>query len=254
VLHGGYRLRSLDYDEALEVARLGAKVLHPQTAAPAMRQGIPIVIRNSRHPGLDGTTVGPQATYTNGVVKSIACLMNVAVVHLFARPAGILRSISDGLSDLLERNQVRIHGVEAHAHGVRFAVDNSLQLAEVLRNLGSSIGTAVEEDSVLVSLVGAGIRSAPSVMERARAALGQVNIRMTSQGCSQTSISFAVSKSAVAVSVERLHREFFRAPDPEIFAATPESARRVPALRASTGDGSFQGHAPIELPAGSRSL
>ena len=40
VLHGGYRLRSLDYDEALEVARLGAKVLHSQTAAPAVRQGI----------------------------------------------------------------------------------------------------------------------------------------------------------------------------------------------------------------------
>jgi aspartate kinase len=254
VLHGGYRLRSLDYDEALEVARLGAKVLHPQTAAPAMRQGIPIVIRNSRHPGLEGTTVGPQATHTNGVVKSIACLMNVAVVHLFARPAGILRSISDGLSDLFERNQVRIHGVEAHDDGVRLAVDNLLQVAEVLRNLDSSIATAVEEDSVLVSLVGAGIRSAASVMERARAALGQVNIRMTSQGCSQTSISFAVPKLEVAILVERLHREFFREPDSEIFAATPESARRVPALSASTGNRSFPPRAPIELPAGSRSL
>lgn len=254
VLHGGYRLRSLDYDEALEVARLGAKVLHPQTAAPAMRQGIPIVIRNSRHPGLEGTTVGPQATRTNGLVKSIACLMNVAVVHLFARPTGILRSISDGLSELFERNQVRIHGVEAHDDGVRFAVDNLLQVAEVLRNLDSSIATAVEEDSVLVSLVGAGIRSAASVMERARAALGQVNIRMTSQGCSQTSISFAVPKSEVAILVERLHREFFRAPDAEIFAATPESARRVPALPASTGNGSLPACAPIELPAGSRSL
>jgi aspartokinase len=180
--------------------------------------------------------------------------MNVAVVHLFARPAGILRSISDGLSDLFERNQIRIHGVEAHDDGVRFAVDNSLQLAEVLRILDSSIAAAVQEDSVLVSLVGAGIRSAASVIERARAALGPVSIRMTSQGCSQTSISFAVPKSEVAVSVERLHREFFRTPDPEIFAATPESARRVPALPPSTGNGGFPGRAPIELPAGSRSL
>jgi aspartokinase len=96
VLHGGYRLRSLDYDEALEVARLGAKVLHSQTAAPAVRQGIPIVIRNSGHPDLEGTWIDPNAMHTNGVVKSIACLTNVAVVHLSTRETGVLRSLSLG--------------------------------------------------------------------------------------------------------------------------------------------------------------
>jgi aspartate kinase len=227
VLHGGYRLRSLDYDEALEVARLGAKVLHPRTAAPAVRQGHSIVVRNSRHPDLEGTRVGPHATPTNGVVKSIACLTNVAVVHLTARETGILRGVSDGLSDLFERSQVQIHMVQAHGEGVRFAVDNSPQLSELLRDL-DSVGVTVEEDSALVSLVGNGITSAQSVMDRALEALRSVNIRMISQGCSRTSISFAVPASALAISVERLHREFFRAPDPGIFAVTPESARRIP--------------------------
>jgi aspartate kinase len=89
VLHGGYRLRSRDYDEALEVARLGAKVLHSQAAAPAVRQGIPIVNRNSRHPDLEGTLIGLSAMHTNGVVKSIDCLTNVAVVvHLSLQETG----------------------------------------------------------------------------------------------------------------------------------------------------------------------
>jgi aspartate kinase len=233
VLHGGYRLRSLDYDEALEVARLGAKVLHPQTAAPAVRQGIPIVIRNSRHPDLEGTLVGPGAAHTNGVVKSIACMMNVAVVNLATNETGVLRGLSDGLSDLFRRNQIGVHLVQADADGMSFTVDNAPELAELLRNVDSSVSITVEEESALVSLVGNGITASSSVMKRALTALGSVRLRMTSQGCSR-SIIFAVPKAEVAVSVERLHREFFRTPDPEVFAATPESARRVPVAHTAT--------------------
>ena len=70
-------------------------MLHSQTAAPADRQGIPIVIRNSRHPDLEGILIDLCAMNTNGVVKSIACLTNV-VVHLSTRETGVLRSLSDG--------------------------------------------------------------------------------------------------------------------------------------------------------------
>jgi aspartate kinase len=229
VLHGGYRLRSLDYDEALEVARLGAKVLHPQTAAPAVRQGIPIVIRNSRHPDLEGTMIGPSAKPTNGVVKSIACLTNLAVVHLSTRETGVLRSFSDGLSELFDRNQIAVPMVQADADGMRFTVDSTPQLCELLRHLDSSVAITVEEESAMVSLVGNGITSTPIVKQRALVALGLVHVAMTSCGCSR-SISFAVPRAEVALAVERLHREFFRAPDPEIFAVTPESARRVPVI------------------------
>jgi aspartate kinase len=233
VLHGGYRLRSMDYEEALEVARLGAKVLHPRTAAPAVRQGIPITIRNSRHPDLEGTTVGPNALHTNGVVKSIACLMNVAVVHLSTRETGLLRGISDGLSDLFERKQIGVHMVQVNADGMHLTVDHSPQLCELLRNLDASVAIAVEEESALVSLVGNGITSTPLVTQRALAALGSVHVAMASPESSR-SISLAVPKAEMAVAVERLHREFFRAPDPEIFAPTPESARRVPVIHTAT--------------------
>lgn len=246
VLHGGYRLRSLDYDEALEVARLGAKVLHPQTAAPAVRQGIPITIRNSRHPDLEGTTVGPFALPTNGVVKSIACLMNVAVVHLSTRQTGFLRGISDGLSDLFERSHIHVHMVQADAQGMCFTIDYSPQLCELLRSLDSTVAITVEEECALVSLVGNGITAAPVVMQRASAALGSVHVAMKSRE-SARSISFAVPKAEVAVAVERLHREFFRAPDPEIFAATPESARRIPVIHTATPGRGLAGHPALAV-------
>jgi aspartate kinase len=137
VLHGGYRLRSLDYDEALEVARLGAKVLHSQTAAPAVRQGIPIVIRNSGHPDLEGTLIDPNAMHTNGVVKSIACLTNVAVVPLHAGNRSPAKSLPR-LSELFNCNQIGVHMVQAGVDGMRFTVDSAPNLCELLRNLDPS--------------------------------------------------------------------------------------------------------------------
>jgi len=250
VLHGGYRLRSLAYDEALELAHLGAKVLHPQTAAPAVRQGIPIVIRNSRHPDYEGTLIGPRAVPTDGVVKSIACMKNIAVVELATRETGILRGISDGLSGLFQRNQIEIYLVEARENGVRFAVGNSQELPKLLRGLDSSVRVVVEEDSALVSLVGGGITSRPSVKERALSALAGAHIRMQSHGCSRMSVSYALPESELALSVERLHREFFRAPDPEVFAATPESARRIPLAEDPTPRPFSGTQTPIDLQAG----
>jgi aspartate kinase len=57
VLAGGYRLKAISFEEAAALARCGAKVLHPETIPPALRQRIPIVIRNSRRPELEGTRI-----------------------------------------------------------------------------------------------------------------------------------------------------------------------------------------------------
>jgi aspartate kinase len=244
VLHGGYRLRSLGYEEAEEMARLGAKVLCPKTVAPAVRQGIPIAVRNSRRPEIEGTLVGPQAVRKPGVVKSIPSKTGMTVIHLFVSQTGILRSIAEGLSDRFDRNQVPVEFVQAQPDGVSFAVQSSPQIPELLRDLDSSVRVVVEEDSAMVSLVGDGITAEPSVTKRAMLAiLKDSGMRMASQAFSPRSISFAVPESKLAVTVENLHREFFRSPDPEIFTAA-DAERRLPgAATAEPGGG------PAQLPA-----
>jgi aspartate kinase len=244
VLHGGYRLRSLGYEEADEMARLGAKVLCTKTVEPAVRQGIPIVIRNSRRPEIEGTLVGPEAVRKPGVVKSVASKTGMTVIHLFVPETGILPSIAEGLSDRFERNQVHVEFVQAQPDGVSFAVQSSPQIPDLLRDLDSSVRISVEEDSAMVSLVGDGITAEPSITKRAiLAILKDSGMRMASQTFSPRSISFAVPESKLAVTVENLHREFFRSPDPEIFAAA-EGERRV-------SDAATDGRAvgPVPVPA-----
>jgi aspartate kinase len=226
ILHGGYRLRSLHYAEAEELACAGAKVLCARTVEPAIRQGIPIVIRNSRRPEIEGTRIGPQASVKDGVVKAIACKPGMSIVRLLVKEPGILPGITDGLSDLFTRRQIAVEMVQSHGDGVSFAVPSSPRLPELLRVIDPSVRIEVEEQHAIVTLVGEGIAAQSAVRARAVAALERnTPVRMLTQGGSSRSIRFAIPEVKLGVAVESLHREFFRAADPETFDATPESSR-----------------------------
>jgi aspartate kinase len=68
VVSRAHCLRSISYAEAEQMAKAGAKVLHPATVIPAVRQGIPIVIRNSRNPGAAGEPLRRQ--------RNVDCVQN----------------------------------------------------------------------------------------------------------------------------------------------------------------------------------
>jgi aspartate kinase len=66
--------------------------------------------------------------------------------------------------------------------------------------------------------VGENIRSTPSIAARVFSAVGDVNIRMISQGASEINISFVIDEADVPEVVTRLHRTFFSEVDPDVFA------------------------------------
>jgi aspartate kinase len=73
ILPGGKCLDTISYEEAGQMARFGAKVLHPATVEPAMRKDIPMVIRNSRNLQAGGTRIVATPAGPARTVKSIAC-------------------------------------------------------------------------------------------------------------------------------------------------------------------------------------
>ena len=84
VVSGAHCLRSISYAEAEQMAKAGAKVLHPATVLPAIRQRIPIVIRNSRNPGAAGTRI-VRENPCDGTVMSIACRSGIALLQVIPR-------------------------------------------------------------------------------------------------------------------------------------------------------------------------
>lgn len=222
VLDGGHRIRTISYREAEEMARLGAKVLHPTTVAPAVRQRIPIIVRNTRRPEIEGTQIQAKTNGPDGTVKSIACRTGMTVVHLDVCHVGGLPSITDGLGSLFTHHRIAVEHVQARPTGVSFAIENSPLLPELLRNVDQSVQMRVEEETAVAGLVGEGVGSAPALMSRALCALRGISVRMHAQGSALSTVCFALPEAELRQSVERLHREFFSAPDPEFFAAGRE--------------------------------
>ena len=216
VLAGGYRLREISYQEAQEMARCGAKVLHPDSVAPALRQRIPIVVRNSRRPEVEGTRILSKAQTAAGIVKCLTSKAGMAVVHLRVKNHGMLSSITDGLADWFAREHIAVDMIQAHEQGISFAVENWPGLAAVLRKVDESVDIAVEEDRAAIWLVGEGVGQA--ALARARRVLHGTDVRLMSQGSSSLSLGFAIREADLLAAMDGLHREFFAAPDGAVFA------------------------------------
>jgi len=234
VFAGGWRMREIGYEEAREMARCGAKVLCPTSIEPAMRQRIPISIRNSRRPEIEGTRVVSKPRSLPGIVKCVTCQAGMSVVHLRVKNRGMLSSITDGLADLFAREHVSVDLIQAREQGITFAVPDWPGLSQVLRKVDESVEIAVEQDRAAIWLVGEGVAS-DATLKRALGALSATDVRLISQGSSSLSLGIAVPESDLRLAVEALHAEFFATPDGEVFAA-PEFAplgARQPAYRQS---------------------
>jgi len=79
----------VSYVEAAQLAKLGARVMHPKMIEPVVTQRIPIRIRNSHAPDQPGTLISDESSQSNGGVKAIA--------HKIARKSAIVGCIGHGL-------------------------------------------------------------------------------------------------------------------------------------------------------------
>jgi aspartokinase/homoserine dehydrogenase 1 len=71
---GASTIAEISYREAAELARCGAKVLHPKTLSPVGESGIPIWIRNTFAPERRGTRITPAGPATEAAIKGLAVM------------------------------------------------------------------------------------------------------------------------------------------------------------------------------------
>jgi len=75
-------LKSLSYQEAMELSYFGAKVLHPKTIAPIAQHHIPCLIKNSFNPQGEGTLIGAESIETETKVKAISDLSGLTMFNV----------------------------------------------------------------------------------------------------------------------------------------------------------------------------
>ncbi len=205
-------LRVASYEEAAELATFGAKVLHPATAMPLVRAGIPIVVLNSNYPDRVGTTITPSVELErlgDSPVRSISWKRNVTLVNVRAPRMlgsyGFLRA----MFEIFERHEVVVDVLASGEVSVSLTVDDAFRLGPVVRELLKLGEVWVDHHRAIIAVVGIGIRHTPGLAARLFRAVQPANVEVISQGASAINMTFVVREEDAPDVVRRLHAEFF---------------------------------------------
>ena len=200
-------IQQLSFDEAAELAHFGAKVLHPATLLPAMKQDIPVYVLNSRNAGAEGTEIVAQCEATS-CLRAVTAKRRVAAVDVKAMEpldSELLRLILEAF----DRHHCPVDLMSCSRSRVSILVSSTAGLPAVAADLGNTAHLRWENHKALVCLVGDNIRRQPRVASQVFAAVSDLGARVVCQGASERTISFLVEEDRAVESVQRLHALFF---------------------------------------------
>ena len=215
----------LSYNEAMELAYFGAKVIHPQTMEPAVARDIPIYIRNTFAPQKRGTLIcaHPESALK---VKGITTIDPIALVNLEGagmigvpgtahRLFGALRDA--GISVILISQGSSEHSIcfaipAAQAvraeDAVRRAFDSELRDGQI-QHVEVALGMSI------LAVVGDGMAGAHGVAAKVFNSLGDaaISVRAIAQGASERNISVVVDGKVGAKALRAVHAAFYLSPN-----------------------------------------
>ena len=217
-------LEALSYDEAMELAYFGAKVIHPNTMAPAVDRAIPIYIRNTFNPGFSGTRIHLRGS-SDFAVKGFATVEGVALVNVEGTGMIGVPGTAQRLFGALREAGISVVMISqaSSEHSICFAVpgadgDAALRATEraffAERHQHQIEKIELVNDCCVLAAVGDGMAGHPGVSAGFFGALGKagVNIRAIAQGSSERNISAVIDQSEASRALRAVHSSFYLSP------------------------------------------
>jgi aspartate kinase len=199
----------LSYDEAAELARFGAKVLHPKMIEPAAAFGIPLRIRNSRAPEEVGTLIRAGRGAARGSIKAIACRTGVATAELTSAPGPHANGFARAVREVSAHNQSAVHLMATAAGRFVLACEEAGALPSILEGLRGFGPIEFRSDRAIVCCVGEGLQRASGRALESRDALRGLD--STLDWCSTSGNNFVsiLDGDRVGALVRRMHHAIF---------------------------------------------
>jgi len=222
VVRTARRIRSLSFNEALELACSGAKKPHHGTLGPASRGDVPIRILSSRHLAsrsiAEGTLIGRRNGAPPGI-KSIAC--KPAVHQILLRPAvrgGSSGSFLDRIGEVCERFRPALLVLSAAEKQAELSLDRADRLNEIREALERFANVEIGRGRAVVTLVSADLASSPELAERTMEMARSWEPQLVLRGVSAPCIRCLAEESEAEAVVAELHSRVFSGPPGEPIA------------------------------------
>ena len=216
VVPNAHKMTEITYDEMLEMASLGAKVLHSRCVEIAKKYGVELLVCSSLNHN-SGTIVREKTKMEKMLISGVAADKNVAkirVAGLGNEPNSTFR-----LLNLLDKNKLNIDVMiqslgKDGTKSVSFTVAKSdmLRVLDLLNENKDYLGIKKldsDENVAKVSVIGAGIRSQSGVAAKMFGALASIDVNTEMVTTSEIRITALIDEAYADLAVRKLHETFF---------------------------------------------
>ncbi|EJW98106.1 lysine-sensitive aspartokinase III [gut metagenome] len=208
IVVGTAPVRNLHFEEAAELAYFGAKILHPTCILPAKLNNIPVRLLNTMQPDAPGTLISNYIE--KGKIKAVAAKDNITSIKIksgrMLLATGFLRKVFE----IFENYQTPIDMITTSEVGVSVTIDNRKHLDEIVDDLKKYGTVTVDEDMVIICVVGDLEWDNIGFEARIVQAMKDVPVRMISYGGSNYNVSLLIKDTDKKRALQALSDQLFK--------------------------------------------
>ena len=197
----------LYFEEAAELAYFGAKILHPTCIQPAKFAGVPVRLLNTMDPTAPGTIINNQMQ--QGTIKAVAAKDSITCIQIQSSRMLLAHGFLRKVFEIFESYKTSIDMVCTSEVGVSVTVDNRNHLSEIISELKQYGMVQVEDNMVIICVVGDLSTENVGFETLACQALKNIPVRMISYGGSNHNISFLVKQEDKKATLQALSDTLF---------------------------------------------
>ncbi|WP_237386830.1 bifunctional aspartate kinase/homoserine dehydrogenase I [Xenorhabdus sp. Sc-CR9] len=215
-------LKSMSYQEAMELSYFGAKVLHPRTISPIAQFQIPCLIKNTANRYAPGTFIGNGQHDDSMPIKGITNLNHMAMINVSGPGMKGMVGMAARVFSVMSRKGISVVLItqSSSEYSISFCVpQNELIKAqkalteEFYLELKDGVLDPIDvmDNLAIISVVGDGMRTQRGISAHFFSALTRANINIIAiaQGSSERSISAVIENNAATTAVRLCHQMLF---------------------------------------------
>ena len=200
-------VEQMSFDEAAELAYFGAKILHPASIWPAQQYNIPVKLLNTMQPEAKGTLITENAGSVG--VKAVAAKDNIIAIRIKSSRMLLAYGFLRKIFEVFEKYRTPIDMITTSEVAVSLTIDNPANLKEILKELEPFGTVEVDEDQVIISVVGNEISRTEDMVKKLFGSIMNIPVRMVSYGGSPHNISLLLPAEYKKQILQQLNKGMF---------------------------------------------
>lgn len=211
----------LSYQEAAELAYFGAKVIHPNTMSPAIRNNITVWIKNTFKPDAPGTRISATSP-TDIPIKGFAAVEDMVLINVEGTGMMGIPGVAHKVFGALRAVDVSVVMISqaSSEHSICFAVPlvhaelakKTVEQTFVVEMQRGEVQTVdLTEGCCIIAMVGDGMIEQLGMAGKFFSALGKagINVRAIAQGSSERNISAVIEQAEATKALRAIHSAFY---------------------------------------------